>query len=199
MQLAMEGSCEAVTNVTDKNVMKCLRLMMSSRVALCLKRSLYRDGMPNSWQEEATRAAVAEDRPVFPMKLVYFNVRGVVEVARYMLHMGGAEYEDFRYPFDESNYAKPASAQPRIASRARASRGRVTQAAGRAPNQAGRLSVRRDQPKYARTVPCWEWPEREREKEREREIPREPTGGAAARSPALPVCISPPTRGYNII
>jgi prostaglandin-H2 D-isomerase / glutathione transferase len=41
------------------------------------------------------------------MKLVYFNLRGVVEVSRYMLHMGGAEYEDFRYPFDTSNWAKP--------------------------------------------------------------------------------------------
>jgi len=42
-----------------------------------------------------------------PMKLIYFDVRGVVEVARYMLHMGGAEYEDFRYPIDVSNFAKP--------------------------------------------------------------------------------------------
>jgi hypothetical protein len=42
-----------------------------------------------------------------PMKLIYFDVRGVVEVARYMLHMGGAEYEDFRYPIDLSNFAKP--------------------------------------------------------------------------------------------
>jgi len=41
------------------------------------------------------------------MKLVYFNVRGVVEVSRYMLHMAGAEYEDRRYPFDNSNWAKP--------------------------------------------------------------------------------------------
>jgi hypothetical protein len=84
--------------------------------------------MPNSWQAEAERALHAEDRPVYPMKLTYFNLRGVVEVARYMLHMGGAEYEDFRYPFDFSNWAKPASVPPRIASRARASRGRVTQA-----------------------------------------------------------------------
>ena len=68
--------------------------------------------MPNDWQAEAARAAHAEDRTVFPMKLVYFNLRGVVEVARYMLHMGGAEYEDFRYPFDLSNWAKPASAAP---------------------------------------------------------------------------------------
>jgi glutathione S-transferase len=63
------------------------------------------DGM--SWHAEALRAAAAEDRPSWPMKLVYFNVRGVVEVSRYMLHMAGAEYEDRRYPFDNSNWAKP--------------------------------------------------------------------------------------------
>jgi hypothetical protein len=101
--------------------------------------------MPNSWQAEAERALHAEDRPVYPMKLTYFNLRGVVEVARYMLHMGGAEYEDFRYPFDFSNWAKPA--------------------------------------------------ERERERERKRESPREQTGSAAARFPALALCISPPRAG----
>ena len=47
------------------------------------------------------------------MKLMYFDVRGVVEVARYMLHMGGAEYEDFRYPIDTSTFAKPVSPHAR--------------------------------------------------------------------------------------
>lgn len=32
------------------------------------------------------------------MKLIYFDLRGVVEVSRYMLAISGTEYEDFRYP-----------------------------------------------------------------------------------------------------
>ncbi len=59
-----------------------------------------------------------------PMKLVYFDVRGVVEVARYMLHMGGAEYEDFRYPIDTTTFAKPVrlhAREPRGVLRARPS------------------------------------------------------------------------------
>jgi len=41
-----------------------------------------------------------------PTKLVYFNVRGVCEVARYMLHICNADYEDFRYPIDTSTFKK---------------------------------------------------------------------------------------------
>jgi hypothetical protein len=41
------------------------------------------------------------------MKLTYFNVRGLAEVSRYMLHMGGAQYEDFRLPIDVATFAKP--------------------------------------------------------------------------------------------
>ena len=41
------------------------------------------------------------------MKLTYFNVRGLAEVSRYMLHMGGATYEDFRLPIYVATFAKP--------------------------------------------------------------------------------------------
>jgi len=41
-----------------------------------------------------------------PMKLVYFNGRGVCEVARYMLHMSGADYEDHRYPINHATFEK---------------------------------------------------------------------------------------------
>ena len=40
------------------------------------------------------------------MKLIYFNARGVVEVSRYMLHIAGAEYEDFRFPIDIKTFKK---------------------------------------------------------------------------------------------
>jgi prostaglandin-H2 D-isomerase / glutathione transferase len=35
-----------------------------------------------------------------PMKLTYFNVRGLAETSRFLLALGGEEYEDFRYPLD---------------------------------------------------------------------------------------------------
>ena len=35
-----------------------------------------------------------------PMKLTYFNVRGLAETSRILLAIGGEEYEDFRYPLD---------------------------------------------------------------------------------------------------
>jgi hypothetical protein len=38
-----------------------------------------------------------------PMKLIYFDVRGVMEVGRYMLAMSGTEYEDFRYPVESAS------------------------------------------------------------------------------------------------
>jgi len=41
-----------------------------------------------------------------PMKLVYFNGRGVCEVARYMLHMSGVDYEDHRYPINHATFEK---------------------------------------------------------------------------------------------
>ena len=41
-----------------------------------------------------------------PLVLTYFNGRGVIEVARYMLHIGGADWEDFRYPIDMQSKAK---------------------------------------------------------------------------------------------
>ena len=41
-----------------------------------------------------------------PVVLRYFNGRGVIEVARYMLHIGGADWEDFRYPIDMQSKAK---------------------------------------------------------------------------------------------
>jgi len=41
-----------------------------------------------------------------PMKLVYFNGRGVCEVARYMLHMSGVDYEDHRYPINHTTFEK---------------------------------------------------------------------------------------------
>ena len=44
-------------------------------------------------------------RPM-PLVLTYFNGRGVIEVARYMLHIGGADWEDFRYPIDMQSKAK---------------------------------------------------------------------------------------------
>ena len=34
------------------------------------------------------------------MKLTYFNVRGLAETSRFLLAIGGEEYEDFRYPLD---------------------------------------------------------------------------------------------------
>ena len=42
------------------------------------------------------------------MKLTYFNLRGLAETSRYMLHMAGAKYEDCRYPIDvAAGFAKP--------------------------------------------------------------------------------------------
>ena len=35
-----------------------------------------------------------------PMKLTYFNVRGLAETSRILLAIGKEEYEDFRYPLD---------------------------------------------------------------------------------------------------
>jgi len=35
-----------------------------------------------------------------PMKLTYFNVRGLAETSRILLAIGKVEYEDFRYPLD---------------------------------------------------------------------------------------------------
>uniref|UniRef100_A0A7S0EYZ1 Glutathione S-transferase n=1 Tax=Hanusia phi TaxID=3032 RepID=A0A7S0EYZ1_9CRYP len=35
-----------------------------------------------------------------PVKLTYFNLRGLAEPTRYMLHIAGVEYEDHRYPID---------------------------------------------------------------------------------------------------
>ena len=35
-----------------------------------------------------------------PLKLTYFNVRGLAETSRILLAIGGEEYEDFRYPLD---------------------------------------------------------------------------------------------------
>ena len=32
-----------------------------------------------------------------PVKLLYFNARGAMEVTRYILHIGGEDWEDFRY------------------------------------------------------------------------------------------------------
>jgi len=38
-----------------------------------------------------------------PMKLTYFNVRGLAETSRILLAIGGEEYEDFRYPLSVIN------------------------------------------------------------------------------------------------
>ena len=51
-----------------------------------------------------------------PMKLIYFDGRGVMEVGRYMLAMSGTEYEDFRYPVEsasKSSFRCPAVLFPR--------------------------------------------------------------------------------------
>ena len=41
-----------------------------------------------------------------PMKLTYFNVRGLAETSRFLLALGGEEYEDFRYPLDVIDMSK---------------------------------------------------------------------------------------------
>ena len=41
-----------------------------------------------------------------PMKLTYFNVRGLAETSRILLALGGEEYEDFRYPLDVIDMSK---------------------------------------------------------------------------------------------
>ena len=41
-----------------------------------------------------------------PVKLIYFNARGVIEVARYILHIGGEDWEDYRYSIELPNYKK---------------------------------------------------------------------------------------------
>jgi prostaglandin-H2 D-isomerase / glutathione transferase len=41
-----------------------------------------------------------------PMKLTYFNVRGLAETTRYLLALGGEEYEDFRYPLEVIDMSK---------------------------------------------------------------------------------------------
>lgn len=40
------------------------------------------------------------------MKLTYFNVRGLAETSRFLLALGGEEYEDFRYPLDVIDMSK---------------------------------------------------------------------------------------------
>lgn len=45
-----------------------------------------------------TRYSRAED-----LKLVYFNGRGLAEVTRFLLAIGGEKYEDKRYPIDPAN------------------------------------------------------------------------------------------------
>ena len=41
-----------------------------------------------------------------PMKLTYFNVRGLAETSRFLLALGGEEYEDFRYPLEVIDMSK---------------------------------------------------------------------------------------------
>lgn len=41
-----------------------------------------------------------------PMKLTYFNVRGLAETSRILLALGGEEYEDFRYPLEVIDMSK---------------------------------------------------------------------------------------------
>tara|TARA_Y100001958_G_scaffold26223_1_gene16552 strand:+ start:20266 stop:20925 length:660 start_codon:yes stop_codon:yes gene_type:complete len=41
-----------------------------------------------------------------PMKLTYFNVRGLAETSRILLAIGGEEYEDFRYPLEVIDMSK---------------------------------------------------------------------------------------------
>jgi hypothetical protein len=41
-----------------------------------------------------------------PVKLLYFNARGVIEVARYILHIGGEDWEDYRYSIELPTYKK---------------------------------------------------------------------------------------------
>jgi prostaglandin-H2 D-isomerase / glutathione transferase len=41
-----------------------------------------------------------------PMKLNYFNVRGLAETSRFLLALGGEEYEDFRYPLEVIDMSK---------------------------------------------------------------------------------------------
>ena len=40
------------------------------------------------------------------MKLVYFNGRGLAEISRILLAIGGEEYEDFRYPLEVIDFSK---------------------------------------------------------------------------------------------
>ena len=40
------------------------------------------------------------------MKLVYFNGRGLAEISRILLAIGGEEYEDFRYPLKIIDWSK---------------------------------------------------------------------------------------------
>mmetsp|Transcript_19114 Transcript_19114/g.52688 ORF Transcript_19114/g.52688 Transcript_19114/m.52688 type:complete len:217 (+) Transcript_19114:1-651(+) len=41
-----------------------------------------------------------------PIKLVYFNGRGLAEVARYLLHIAGVAYEDYRWPIS-ADFKRP--------------------------------------------------------------------------------------------
>jgi len=41
-----------------------------------------------------------------PMKLTYFNVRGLAETSRFLLALGEEEYEDFRYPLEVIDMSK---------------------------------------------------------------------------------------------
>jgi len=59
------------------------------------------------------------------MKLTYFNLRGLAEVSRYMLHMGGATYEDFRLPIDVATFAKPEFDANKAAGQYDANMGRI--------------------------------------------------------------------------
>ena len=41
-----------------------------------------------------------------PLKLTYFNVRGLAETSRILFAIGGEEYEDFRYPLEIIDMSK---------------------------------------------------------------------------------------------
>ena len=41
-----------------------------------------------------------------PLKLTYFNIRGLAETSRILFAIGGEEYEDFRYPLEIIDMSK---------------------------------------------------------------------------------------------
>jgi hypothetical protein len=100
-----------------------------------------------------------------PVKLLYFNARGVIEVARYILHIGGEDWEDYRYSIELPNYKKEEADAAKVKD-------------GRGMRK---IEGREDRLERVREI--------ERERERERERPQHSLARTCAHSARTPLRI----------